>query len=783
MKNPDRGPVFGLGEFSITQILVSPVLLTHKSCPTLSFMTNPRISRVIIAWLILSSMAAAEGTRLWQQSRYDEFEKGTARSVAIGSDGNLSLAPVFTALYTSPSAYLWDLVCDAEGNVFAAAGSPARVYRVTLEGKAIAIFGPQELSVQALAIDAGGTIYAATSPDGKVYKLTRNVSAAAPEKGKSAKTAPKPADTDLNYSATVYFDPKTKYIWSLALDKQGNLYVGTGDRGEIYRVDANGTGTLFFKSDEAQIRALTFDVRGNLIAGTDGSGLIYRITPQGDAFALYSAAKKEITALAVDVAGNIYAAGAGDKRGGTSSGTGASSGANPIAVQQAGAPAAAAAPGVTAVPFPNVINIGGSEIYRIATDGAPKTIWSSKDDIVYALGFDSAGKLIAGTGNKGKLYSISDSSYSDLSKASANQVTALVRAPQGGLYAATSNLGKVFVIGPKLAADGNYESDVFDAKIFSRWGRVEIRGTGNFELYARSGNVENPDRNWSPWAKVDLGKSQLIDAPAARFLQWKAVLRAGNPPPVIEHVAVNYLTRNVAPEVDEVTVLAGARVPSPTHTSNTNADSSGFETPIPSVPDKHSIAVRWRAHDANDDSLSYTVYYRGDGETEWKTLREDLYERYTNLEADLFPDGAYTIRVVATDAPSHSPGEALTGERTSDHFEVDNTPPRVEISDARLEGNKLHLVFRATDGFSPISRAEFSIDANDWQTIEPVGQISDSKTESYDLVAPLPSVDPKEARLTEHIVVVRVFDRYDNVGVGKAVVKTGAAAAAKTQPR
>src|SRR5215472_4960536 len=175
-------------------------------------MINTKILRVTLVWLMLSCIAAAEGTRLWQQNKYDEFEKGTARSVAINSDGSLSLAPLFTALYTSPSAYFWDLVCDTEGNAFAAAGSPARVYRVTPDGKAIAIFGPQELSVQALAIDPAGTIYAATSPDGKVYKLTRNVSAP-PEKGKAAKAPAKPAVTgeDLNYSATVYFDPKTKY--------------------------------------------------------------------------------------------------------------------------------------------------------------------------------------------------------------------------------------------------------------------------------------------------------------------------------------------------------------------------------------------------------------------------------------------------------------------------------------------------------------------------------------------------------------------------------------------
>src|SRR4029077_7026611 len=107
--------------------------------------------------------------------------------------------------------------------------------------------------------------------------------------------------------------PKTKYIWDLALDAQGQLYVATGDRGEIFRVDKNGAGSLFFKSDEAHIRVLAFDRNGNLIAGSDGSGLVYRISPAGEAFVLYSAAKKEITALAVDRSGNIYAAGVGDK--------------------------------------------------------------------------------------------------------------------------------------------------------------------------------------------------------------------------------------------------------------------------------------------------------------------------------------------------------------------------------------------------------------------------------------------------------------------------------------
>jgi WD40 repeat protein len=721
--------------------------------------------------LLLSSVALAEGTRIWQQSKYDEFEKGTARGVAISSDGRLSLAPAFTGLYTSPSAYLWDVASDAEGNVYAAAGSPARVYRITPDGKASTIFAPQELSVQALAIDASGALFAATSPDGKVYKIVRGAGAA--NKGSSQDSGA----TESSYSATVFFEPKSKYIWALALDKRGRLYVGTGDRGEIFRVDPTGKGSLFFQSDESQVRVLDFDGAGNLIAGTDGSGLVYRISPEGEGFVLYSAPKKEITALAVDAEGNIYAAAAGDKRGVPPSPQptaqpGATTPAPTIIIQPAAPQTGGVMPGIAPIPFPNVMNVGGSDVYRIAPDGSPKTIWTSKDDLVYALAFDQAGRLLAGTGNKGRVYRIGDGQYTDLTKASANQVTSFARAPQGGVYAASSNLGKVFLIAAKPVAEGTYESDVFDAKIFSKWGRAEVRGSGSFDLFARSGNVDNPDRNWSPWKKIDLAKEQPVDAPSARFIQWKAVLHSATTAAEIDQVALNYLPKNVPPEIDDVSVTVGARVPSSTHTSNTVSEASSYESPIPTIPDKHVIAVKWRAHDANEDQLEYSIYYRGDGEKEWKKLRDDVTDRYVNVETDLFPDGGYEIKVVASDEPSHSPADALTGEKTSDRFEVDNTPPKVEFASARIEGNKLHLSFKAVDDFSPITRAEYSIDADDWQTAEPVGQISDYKVEHYDLTVPMPTPDAKDPPPPdEHTIVVRVFDRLENVGVAKTVLK------------
>jgi hypothetical protein len=457
-------------------------------------------------------------------------------------------------------------------------------------------------------------------------------------------------------------------------------------------------------------------------------------------------------------------------------------------IPQSGAPSANAVPSLAPLSAAAAMaNLGGSEVYRIAPDGSPRTLWSSKEDLVYALAFDSTGRLLAGTGNKGRIYVINGRDYTDLVKASANQVTAFAGAPNGGMYAATSNLGKIFQLGPGTADEGTYESDVFDARIFSKWGRVEYRGIGKFDLYVRSGNVDNPDRNWSAWQKIDIRKELPPQAPSARYVQWKAVLFPNTPASVLDTVTLYYLPKNVAPEVDEVVVNVGARIPAGARAA-VAADNNGADPGPPTVPDKHSIAVKWRAHDANDDDLVYSVYYRADGETRWKQLSEGVDNRYVNLESDLFADGGYTILVVASDAPSHSAEETLTGQASSPRFEVDNTPPHIESLNAVVENNQVHLTLRAVDSFSPIDRAEYSIDAGDWQIADPVGQISDYKIENYDFKIAIPSntqepPEPSEAgksshakrQLPEHTIVIRVFDRFENVGIAKTVVRTAAA--------
>ncbi len=68
-------------------------------------------------------------------------------------------------------------------------------------------------------------------------------------------------------NSSVFYDPKAKYIWALQFDAQGRLYVATGDKGEIFRVDASGKGEVFFDSKQTHIMCLRLDLERKSAGG------------------------------------------------------------------------------------------------------------------------------------------------------------------------------------------------------------------------------------------------------------------------------------------------------------------------------------------------------------------------------------------------------------------------------------------------------------------------------------------------------------------------------------
>ncbi len=727
----------------------------------------------LLGFIVVSplSSALAQGTRLWTESTFQQLEQGTPHGVAIASDGRLLPGPASKLVYTSPSTYIWSVAADKHGNAYLATGAPASVIKVTPKGKATTLFKTKDLNVQAVAVGPHGSVYAATMPSGKVYKLNPHTANATDA---TAQVVFNPAQTKL----------KSKYIWALQFGPHGDLYIATGEPAAIFRVAPGGKPTLFFKSHEVHIDALAFAPNGDLIAASVGSGLIYRISKAGKAFVIFDAPKKEITSVAVAPDGTIYAAGVGQKGQNTLP---------PLPVTNSSASSVTATITVVAIgstqgATQNTLIPNGSQIYAISPSGVPRVLWNNVSEVVYDLLWTRNG-LLASTGNSGHIYRIyTNGNYEDIAHLEASQAISFADTPSG-IYVGTANAGKLYRLSHGQAPQSTYVSPVFDAGVFTQWGRAEVQTNtpSNIQMFARSGNIENPARGWSDWQPVTINRGQL-GVTSSRFVQWKLVLKPGAS---ISSVGLDFLPVNIAPVVDQIVVVPGVRASKPADDSTANAVTINFQSAqangvdlsqqdtastVTGVKDKSAVAVRWAAHDDNGDKLVYSLYYRGQHERNWLLLRKNLHHSWTTFSADMLPDGVYRIKVVASDQPSHSPGKGLTGSMVSNNFTIDTTPPTISQMVATITGGNLHVSFTATDPMSPIARAQFSVDAGPWQYIAPAGRISDSLTEHYDFTVPVPGSHKQPSAQTpdpgQHVITVRVFDRYHNVILAKSLVQS-----------
>lgn len=719
---------------------------------------------VLVALAVWPLHSFAVDTHIWEHSEEGDFTRGTVKNLSVRSDGHLTLAPKLTELDSTTVPYLWALAEDGKGTLYYAGGGPTgnvtKVYSLAKGGKPKEFASLTGLEVHALAVDAQGRLYAAVLPDAKIYRF------------------------DAQGKGELFFDAKCKYIWSMAFDKAGDLLVATGDEGAIYKVTPQGKGSKFFSTGETHVRSMTFDAAGNIIAGTEPSGLIMRITPAGEGFVLYQANKREVTAVEVNN-GFIYATAVGNKTGGlTVSGPAPVLPSTTPPVNGAGAPQHAAAPTPSTMP-PAVGSLsasvaGGTELYRIGADGFAERIWASSTDIAYAIAFDAEGKPLIGTGNRGIIVRVDSPQLStEILNTPPTQVTAFLKSASGTIYAATGNVGNVYAIGPGTEASGTLESEALDAGEFAQWGKVHMTTTlngGKATFETRSGNLNHPERHWSPWSKVNVTElGGPIQSPAARFLQYRLTLTKGSSEqsPEVSLIDLAYLPRNIAPRVTQIEMAPANYKQAPAAQTLERAvlpSGSPASLTLPAVGQKRGgaslgngepggsatlqynkgwITARWAANDANGDMLLFKLEIQGKNESGWRLLKDKLQDRYYAFDSSAFPDGSYRVRVTATDSPSNTPGSALSASLTGELFIVDNTPPEIT---GKASGKTVK--FTAKDALSWIDKAEYSVNGGEWTLLDPVNKVTDSQTLDYEVGGE-----------SGQLISVRVFDEYDNVAV------------------
>jgi hypothetical protein len=678
-----------------------------------------------------------------------------------------------------------------DGIIYAGSGHQGKVFRVTPDGKSSVLWTAPQSEIFAVAVDRNGVVWAGSSPNGGLYRL----------EGGAAKE--------------VWHSP-AHYIWALQPSPDGSMYVATGEPGRVYKVEPSGRAELFYDTGQANVTSLAVGPNGHIYAGTDPNGILYEIPAANQGTILYDSTLPEIRAIAIDPNGVVYAAAMGGAVTSRSAGAisaatinaGAVVASTPTvitvtAAKENGVPsddeqmqaktaadqsrnAGSSASASAATSNTAVVEVSGVEksaIFRITPRHVIETLRSSTTDNVYDLILDGNSVLFS-TDDHARIYRLNGHRATLLAEPGSGETTRLLKA--GSVFiAALSNPARVMELAPAGTGAGSYESQVHDAASVAHWGHLQWRGTGSGVLFrTRAGNAARPDATWSAWSSpIRDPAAALISSPPARFVQWRAEWPAGNNTEV-DDVTLSFLPQNNPPAVHSITVasIIGSN-PAKTALASSSASASGAysvtvtDTGTPPAASTATATtqnvsrlqttqtqISWQADDPDGDKLVYSVYFRAEDQTEWQLIRNHMFENTLLLDPDVFADGRYFFRVVASDTPSNAVEYAQTAELVSSPVLIDNTPPVVTLGTPHIAGDALDIDIEAVDQSSSLRLCEYSLDAGLWQPIEAVDGITDSPRERFHL-----HLD--RLRPGEHLLVFRVYDAANNAGLAKVVLR------------
>ena len=176
-------------------------------------------------------------------------------------------------------------------------------------------------------------------------------------------------------------------------------------------------------------------------------------------------------------------------------------------------------------------------------------------------------------------------------------------------------------------------------------------------------------------------------------------------------------------------------------------------------------AIEWKAADPDGDAIRVDLHAQRDGSPHWIPLVEAkvLAKPAHTWDTAGLPDGTYRVRLVVSDAPDNAPDRETQAVRFTGPFRVDNTAPVVTVT-ARVAGDRLLVEGEAIDqAGGRVASIHVSVDGGSWQTLGPVDGIFDEAAEPFagSLALPAPGT---------HDVVVRARDADGNPGAGAAVV-------------
>ena len=162
----------------------------------------------------------------------------------------------------------------------------------------------------------------------------------------------------LGPAITRVFDAGVPFVWTAVAGPNGATFLGTGNDGKVFRVDAEGRGSVFYDAPELEVHALAPAADGGLFVGTSPDGRVYKVDAQGVAQTFFDPVEKYIWALATDSAGRLLVA-TGDPKG---------------------------------------------KVYRVSATGTAEPLYTSSAAHVVSMTFDGERRLVVGTESPGRVF-------------------------------------------------------------------------------------------------------------------------------------------------------------------------------------------------------------------------------------------------------------------------------------------------------------------------------------------------------------------------------------------
>ncbi len=415
----------------------------------------------------------------------------------------------------------------------------------------------------------------------------------------------------------------------------------------------------------------------------------------------------------------------------------------------------------------SVFQASSSEVIRIDPSGIVEVLWQSTKHNAKTLLLNQAGsKLLLGTGQKGRIYSLSPNGKEPaevLANFKEQKEVVALSENNGIIFGCSSFKSQVFSLNSRVRANsGQYLSDIIDAGGMAHFGTVLLNAKDkwhqNLRVAIRVGNEKNPKASWSKFIDLPKQKRKLANMPA-RYAQVKLSFAdkvSKNSQAVVSEIKLWHELVNRAPRIGQVELLdfgmkleAKETAIKTKHILGLGKDVfKGFKV----SPDKFAfpaeitkavlsyepgyVSVYSWAVDPDGDDLSYKFSIATLGEKKighdlkWRILQDWSNVPFVSFDGTKLADSNYRILVEVNDKNSNSPKTSLADRAMTPIFSLTNALPKFYKTAAKRTKRGVRVSFNVKAAM-PIVDVRCTMSSKNWQIIEPINGLLGSLQDRF----------------------------------------------------